>query len=204
MSLARVLLVAVGLTAGIAFSARAEGPAFDCAKAEHEIELLICKDPALAAQDRELATVYAEAVEKLRTVADSRPAIAELKAVQRGWVKGRDDCWKADDQKACAADLYARRIAELQARYMLVKGGDPVFYTCRGNPADEIVATFVPTTPATVRLERGDTVTIGWQEPAASGARYVADFAVSFWIKGDEAQVEWPEGEKFTCTVRKG
>lgn len=204
MTLARFALVASVLVAGFAASARAEGPAFDCAKAEHEIELLVCKDPALAAQDRELAAVYAQALKKLQTVADSGPAIAQLKAVQRGWVKGRDDCWKADDKKACAADLYARRIAELQARYMLVEGGEPVFYTCRGNPADEIVATFVPTTPATVRLERGDTTTIGWQEPAASGARYVADFAVSFWIKGDEAQVEWPEGETFSCKVRKG
>ena len=183
-------------------SAAAEGPAFDCAKASGEIETLICQDADLAALDRELAEVYAASIRKLQGVADEQDAVKSLKTYQRGWIKGRNDCWKAEDKRRCAEDMYRMRIAELQARYGLVNGNDPVFYVCSGNPADEIVATFYPTDPQAVRLERGDSQIIALQTRAASGARYEADFGILFWEKGGEAQVEWPQGTKFTCNAR--
>lgn len=180
------------------------GPAFDCSKAEHEIETLICQDEDLAAKDRKLAEVYKQAIAALEKVDAGGPeAISELKAMQRGWIGGRNDCWKADDKRQCTADLYDRRIAELQAKYFLVEGGAPVFYTCNGNPADEIVATFIPTNPPSVRLERGDTTKVGILSPSASGSRYDADFGVYFWTKDDEAQVGWPQETEFNCVVRK-
>jgi membrane-bound inhibitor of C-type lysozyme len=85
----------------------------------------------------------------------------------------------------------------------LVEGGEPVSYTCNNNPADEIVATFIPTDPPSVRLERGDSLEIGILSPAGSGSRYDADFGVFFWIQGDDAQVAWPQDNEFSCTVRK-
>lgn len=180
------------------------GPAFDCSKAEHEIETLICQDEDLAAKDRKLAEVYKQAIAALEKVDAGGPeAISELKAMQRGWIGGRNDCWKADDKRQCTADLYDRRIAELQAKYFLVEGGAPVFYTCNGNPADEIVATFIPTNPPSVRLERGDTTKVGILSPSASGSRYDADFGVYFWTKDDEAQVAWPQETEFNRVVRK-
>jgi len=39
-----------------------------------------------------------------------------LKAEQRGWVKGRDDCWKRSDVRGCVAGEYRSRIAELKDR----------------------------------------------------------------------------------------
>ena len=180
------------------------GPAFDCSKAEHEIETLICQDEELAAKDRKLAEVYSEAIKVMEGVDAGGPeAIQELKTFQRGWIGGRNDCWKAEDKRQCTADIYDRRIAELQAEYFLVEGGEPVFYTCNGNPADEIVATFIPTEPPSVRLERGDTTKVGILSPAASGSRYDADFGVFFWVQGDEAQVAWPQENEFNCVVRK-
>ena len=180
------------------------GPAFDCSKAEHEIETLICQDGELAARDRELAEVYKQAITALEKVDAGGPeAIQELKTYQRGWIGGRNECWKAADKRQCTADIYDRRIAELQAKYFLVEGGAPVFYTCNGNPADEIVATFSPTEPPSVRLERGDTTKVGILSPSGSGARYDADFGVFFWVQGDEAQVAWPQENEFNCVVRK-
>jgi uncharacterized protein len=39
---------------------------------------------------------------------------------QRGWVKGRNDCWKSADHLQCTQAAYETRIAALQARYELV------------------------------------------------------------------------------------
>jgi len=176
-------------------------PAFDCNAAEHEIEALVCADVALSARDRRLADVYAAALDALREVADREEATRLLRATQRGWIKGRNDCWKADDRHGCTRASYDRRIAFLQARYFLVDGGEPVFYRCDDN--SEIVATFVPTHPPGVRLERGDSLRVGMLTPAASGAKYEADFGIMFWTRGNEARVEWPQGNAFNCTVRR-
>jgi len=176
-------------------------PAFDCAQTEHEIEDLICSDVALSARDRRLADVYAASLDVLHNAADGAEAARALRATQRGWIKGRNDCWKANDGHRCTRDSYDRRIAYLQARYFLIEGGEPLVYRCDDN--SEIVATFVPTEPAGVRLERGDTLQIGLLTPAASGAKYAADFGVTFWTSGDGARVEWPQGNRFNCTVRR-
>jgi uncharacterized protein len=91
--------------------AQAAQPSFDCSKASHEAEELICKDSDLAALDRSLAELYA-------TVLKNTPASEQgaLKTEQRGWVKGRDDCWKSDDQHGCIKSEYEMRINELKDR----------------------------------------------------------------------------------------
>lgn len=200
--LTSILAATLTLTAAATPVVVAEDPAFDCAKAAGEIESLICQNADLAALDRELAEVYAASLQALKGVADEKEAVKSLKTYQRGWIKGRNDCWKAEDKRRCTEDLYRMRIAELQAHYTLMDGADPVFYVCNGNPADEIVATFYPTDPQAVRLERGDSQVIALQTRSASGARYAADFGILFWEKGGKAQVEWPQGTKFTCTAR--
>ena len=177
------------------------GPAYDCSATEHEVENLVCDNPALSALDRKLADVYRQSVAVLESVADAAAALRYLRAEQRGWIKGRNECWKADDSIGCARNSYEVRIAEMQARYFLVDGSDPVFFACNDN--SEIVATFIPTEPPTVRLERGDTVKVGWQVPAASGAKYEAGFGVTFWSKGDEAIVNWPQDTRISCRVRR-
>ena len=91
--------------------AQASHPSFDCSKATHEAELLICKDADLAALDRSLAELYA-------TVLKHIPASQQgaLKTEQRGWVKGRNDCWKSSDKHGCIRAEYQSRIKELMDR----------------------------------------------------------------------------------------
>jgi membrane-bound inhibitor of C-type lysozyme len=88
---------------------------------------------------------------------------------------------------------YQRRIAELQARYRLVPGTGPVTYACDGNPANEVVVTFFKTDPPTMIAERGDSVSLMYLQPAASGAKYQGRNE-SFWEKGAEALVTWGYG----------
>ena len=198
-----MIVCAVCAIMSSAVSARAASPTFDCAKATHEIEGLICQDDELAQKDQLLDKVYSQALASLAGASDEKTATSELKTRQRGWVGGRDDCWKADDKRQCTLMSYDRRIAELQAAHNLVPAIDPVFYTCQNNPANEIVATFFETDPPAVRLERGDSQEIAIQGISGSGARYEGSFGIVFWVKGDEAMVEWPEGNGFDCKLAK-
>ena len=181
-------------------------PTFDCAKADHEIETLICQDDDLAALDRRLADVFAEAVAAIKGMADHAPAEKELRAMQRGWVGGRNECWKAEDKRQCAQESYERRIAELQVRYILAKASEPVFYECDGNPANEIVAQYIESDTPGVRVERGDTTYIAVLAPSGSGAHYVGDFGMEFWTKGNEAQFREPDpsAAELKCIDRGG
>ena len=131
------------------------------------IEEMICTDRELAELDRKLAEVYAAAQEK---ATNEHPPV--LKAEQRGWIKGRDECWKSDDKRTCVESEYGRHIAESHAQYRLVSGTGPVTYACDGNPRNQVVAMFFPTEPPTLYAERGDSVSLTCLQPSGSGARY--------------------------------
>lgn len=169
----------------------AAGPSFDCKKvAAGSIEEMICKDSALSALDGKMAEIYKAAAKK---AANEQPPT--LKAEQRGWIKGRDECWKSDDKRGCVETEYKQRIAELQARYRLLPGKGPVFYACDNNPANELVATFFPTDPPTLIAERGDSTSLMYQQPAASGTKYQGRNE-TFWEHQGEAKVTWGYGAK--------
>jgi uncharacterized protein len=190
---------------------RAQGPAFDCAKADGEVEELICQDEGLAARDRKLDEVYKAALAK---AANERPPV--LKAEQRGWIKGRNECWKAQGEdnpafltaswpatsvRDCVEGQYQLRISELQALYQLVPEKGPVFYACKDDPANEVVATFFETDLPTVRLERGDRTVTAWLVPAGSGSKYEGQ-NLELWTKGAEATVTWLD-EELKCKVKE-
>jgi uncharacterized protein len=168
--------------AAVAFAA---GPSFDCKKADGSIEEMICKDAALSALDVKLAEIYKAATKK---AANEHPPT--LKAEQRGWIKGRNECWKSDDKRGCTESVYQLRIAELQARYRLLPGKGPVFFACDNDPRNELVVTFFPTDPPTLIAERGDSVSLMYQQPAASGTRYQGRNE-TFWEHQGEAKVTW-------------
>ena len=172
-------------------STLAQGPAFKCDKVEAgSIEALICQDADLAALDQQLALVYAEASKK---AVNEHPAT--LKAEQRGWIKGRDDCWKSQDQKLCVSDSYHQRIVELQARYRLVDSVGPVTWLCDGDSRNQVVVTFFKTEPATLIAERGDSTSLMTQQISASGSRYLGRNE-SFWEHQGEATIVWGYGAK--------
>ncbi len=178
----------------------ASEPSFDCAKASSSAEEAICASDDLAALDREVSRLYALA-SKGPNMTDDR--LQELRAFQRGWVKGRDECWKSDlGLEACVAEEYALRIQELRQGYADARseGGPsdgPFPYMCTGFDA-LIGATFVNAGSPRVVLRWLDSFAVLQAAEAASGARYQNGNTV-FWTKGDEAMFTTPDGDELTC-----
>ena len=184
-------------------SADGTQPSFDCQKASSSAEELICADDKLASLDRRLAKKFSAALEAAKSMdAGSEAAVKELRAFQRGWIKGRDDCWKADDLKACVTDAYLQREGQLVTQWMLQEPALVVSFACDGNPANEVTAMFFDTELPSVRLEYGDSIDSGSLVRTASGSRYNASFGRFLWIKGEEATFVWQEGEKMSCVLQ--
>jgi len=85
------LLPPAGLAAvlcSIAVPGLAQGPSFPCERVRSgSMEEMVCQDNRLSALDRQLSEVYAAAS---RRATNEHPPV--LKAEQRGWIKGRDEC----------------------------------------------------------------------------------------------------------------
>jgi uncharacterized protein len=187
------------ITAGIAASAAAvalvSGPSYDCTRAQGQVQELICTNESLAALDRTLADVYAIALDRFPL-----DELSTLKAEQRGWIKGRDECWKADDVSACVTDEYHRRTVALQIKSGQLMAPTPVSYKC--DEAAELpfsAAFYGDTHPASVVLTYGPDQVIAFSTPSGSGAKY-ATSGVEFWEHHGEATVDW-FGKKWKCKV---
>ncbi|MCO6384218.1 MliC family protein [Oceanicola sp. 502str15] len=180
----------------------AAAQSFDCAKAESSAEQLVCSNARLGALDERIAATYASALDAARGL-DAGAAEAEttLKATQRGWISGRDECWKTENVEACVEQSYLRREAEMVATWMLAEPTDTVFWACDGNSSNEVVTTFFDTELPSLRFERGDSIDVGTLTPAASGSRYMGSFGREIWIKGDEAMYREPDpdGTELSC-----
>ncbi|MEM9765762.1 MAG: hypothetical protein AAF968_25230, partial [Pseudomonadota bacterium] len=164
-------MLAVAIVLSSARAAEETGPAFDCGRAFGKVEELICDDAALAALDRRITGRFAAAVKSLRAGADGKEAVATLRSEQRGWISGRNECWKAGDIRSCTESAYLMREGVLVATYMLDEPTATQRYQCNGNPADEFFAFFYATELPSVRVERGDSVDAGSLIPSGSGAR---------------------------------
>jgi uncharacterized protein len=180
---------------GIGAFAQSSSPSFDCSKANGEIEKLICSDVGLAGLDRKMADVFAKALK-------GWPAdeVAKQKAMQRGWIRGRDDCWKADDKRACVETEYRRRIVEVQIQSGALMAPKPVDYSCTGGEDSNkgFVASFYQDTdPPSAVLTYGDDQAIAFLQPSGNGAKYTAP-NMEFWEHHGEATVDW-YGSKLTC-----
>lgn len=198
LSLGALGLVAIALLP-LGSIAHATSPSFDCSKVKADsIEAMICHDDTLAALDRKMAEVYAEATNK--AVNEHPPT---LKAEQRGWIKGRNDCWKADDQRSCVENEYKQRIAALQATYRLVPIAGQGRYVCNNQPANEVIATYFDTDPPTAVAEYGDQTSLLYQQPAASGTKYQGRNE-TVWEHQGEAKITWGYGSpEMSCKVAK-
>ncbi len=186
-------------------SAETTGPSFDCAKAGSQTEDLICNDTALAVLDRRMALRYAAALKAAGNIqGGTENALNTLRAMQRGWIKGRDDCWKADDLRSCVEAAYLTREGELVTAWMLETPLATATYICDDNPANEVTTYFFDTELPSIRLEYGDSIASGSLVPAASGSKYAIDFGGMFWTKGDSAEFEWRAGEPMSCTATTG
>lgn len=167
-------------------SAWASGASFDCHQVQSgSAEAMVCADVELSALDRQLNQVYAAALKK---ALNQHPP--QLKEEQRGWIKGRSDCWKSANQRQCLVESYQLRIVELQTRYRLLAPIAMVRYACDGNPANEMTATYFSTNPASLIAERGNAVSFMGQQRSASGARYQGRNEW-LWEHQGEATVVW-------------
>lgn len=171
-------------------------PSFDCAKAESEAEKLVCSDYGLAVLDNRLAAVYAAELAK-------PGASKDLVPYQKGWVKGRDDCWKADDKRLCVEEAYRTRIAYLQINSPGAMAATAVEFACDDNSKPFTMAYYndYDDKPAVATL--GSDQAIVFPQPAASGSKYgrdgEGDTGLSFWEHQGKASVNF-YGIKLECT----
>jgi uncharacterized protein len=203
-----MLIVGAVLALGLAspLAARAVEPSFDCAKAESSAEKVVCSSNDLALLDRELARLSRLALTK-----GDLPKEAEstLKATQRGWIKGRDDCWKANDGlPSCVRDSYVLRIGELRSAFAAARSEDddgrsrgPFAFQCEGLEVP-VSAVFAEGEHAYAVLRWAENAVVLQSVVAASGAKYAGqNFAgpFAFWIKGDVATFSWPDNARTSC-----
>lgn len=159
-------------------------PSFDCAGAAGEAEKLVCGDAELAALDRRLATRYAG-------TRDADPA------VQRGWVKERDACWKAADARLCVLESYRTRLAELA---IAASGAVPppiVEYRCSDAGKPFTMVYYNDIDPPAAVMTWGNDRAIVFPQPAASGAKY-GRTGIEYWEHQGEASVDF-FGNKLSC-----
>lgn len=166
-------------------------PSFDCAKAGSESEKLVCGDAELAALDQRLADLYEKELNRPETV---KPAMA---ATQRGWVKGRDDCWKEDDKRRCVQESYWTRLAELQINSPETMKPTPTELRCDDNSQPVSAAFYSQFDPLSVVLTVGNDQAILFAEPSASGSKYGRSGA-TLWEHQGETTIDF-YGMKLKC-----
>jgi uncharacterized protein YecT (DUF1311 family) len=182
----------------------AGAPSFNCEKAQGSVEEAICADAELARLDRLVAQRYASALSTIRALdTGGASAEADLRSFQRGWIKGRDECWKAGDLKACVTDSYLRREGELVAMWLLDAPQNTASWICGGPGPLEVVTYFFATERPSLRFEIGDTLDTASLVPTASGSKYEGSFGRSIWIKGQDATYREadPDGTALTCRL---
>jgi len=173
-------------------------PSFDCSKAAGEVEQLICRDQPLAELDQNLAEVYESAMKRLPT--DEH---AKTRAMQRGWIKGRNDCWKAEDVRGCVEVSYQIRIVELQITGGLLMAPDYTTLICNQQQNIPFTTVFYnQTNPPSAVLTWGNDQVIAFIQHSGSGARYAAP-GVEFWSHQGEATVDW-FGTRLLCLPHGG
>lgn len=197
----KIGLPLVGILCALPLAGHAQdGPTFDCAKAESSAEKLICEDPALATLDRQLADRFNAAVAAAQSMdVGAKEAEDTLRATQRGWIKGRDECWKEPDLRACVETEYLRRDAELTARFML-EAPRMTELICGDGARALSVYEFASPLPG-IRVEEGDSIYVGAQMSADTPrAYYVVQWGgVTF---GDDGPVvEDVYAEQTACRI---
>lgn len=190
-------------------SGAAASPSFDCAKADGDATRLVCDDGNLAAMDRELSRLYGLALSGTNMDAGRK---RELETTQRGWIKDRDDCWKAEDKRQCVLTSYAQRIAEIRQGYSDARSRDtegtstgPVALACKD--VDFLIgATFIQTDPGAAFLSWKEQSVALDHVPSGSGAKYEGTSSgkkAALFTQGDEAMVTLPGQAELTCKVEE-
>lgn len=188
----------LGTLALMPLLASAATPSFDCTKAHSVAEQLVCQDAGLAALDNELAALYPKAMSQL-----SAEQQKTEKAMQRGWIKGRNECGKESDSRQCVEESYHLRITELQIKGGQLRVPSPVDYQCNGGIRLSTYFYNEAKRPAAViNLSEGaqQSQVLAFEAPSASGARYEGQ-NLTLLTKGNEARLERYDQAARQCRV---
>jgi hypothetical protein len=121
--------------------------------------------------------------------------------MQRGWVKGRDDCWKGSDFPGCVEFAYLYREAQLVADWSLEEPASVATYSCE-EAGTTVRASFFETELPSVRLERGENRDVAiLLDPQSTDTRYVSDLGSSLSIGGDNSSLQWLGGPEEMCSL---
>ena len=193
------LIYALPLALILPFGANA-APSYNCDNASGKVEETICQEPELQRLDNKLHDAYQAA---LKQVTGDEKRL--LRAVQRGWIKGRNECWKSDKLGQCVEDNYKTRITELEIQAGKVTAPEPVTFQCK---TQNLMVYFYNNTevPVAVINELNPTTPdeqiFAFISRSASGAKYEAQ-NLTFWTKGSEATLIRYGKPDETCTAQK-
>lgn len=178
----------------------AAAPSFDCSRVETgSTEELICEDEELSALDREVDRLYRK-IRDQTTDEDFRT----IQAMQKGWLSGRNESWKAENPRQFVHDAYQQRIAVLSVQAGEEIAPDPVYYQCSGGEFDSLTAVFYGTSPPVgvfTRTPGGDWpqyIATGWED---SGAIHYNTGGLDFIDRNGNAELNWA-GTLMTCSRR--
>jgi len=172
-------LLALATSAALALGASAaQAPPRD-------VDLLVRQDAALSALDRQLGDAVADA---RRTPWAGR---RQLSLRQQRWRSSRGQCLSDRDPKACLANLYVTRIAQLSSDAGLPPARPPFRFRCDGDPPLGFTITYYATNPGTLVAERRGQKIVMVQQPMASGIRYTAANA-SYAEHQGVSWITWP------------
>jgi hypothetical protein len=121
--------------------------------------------------------------------------------MQRGWVKGRDDCWKGSDPRGCVEFNYLHREAELVAAWSLEEPTWVATYVC-GDKGTEVTASFFDTEIPAVRIDRVGEAEAGVLDSFSEGTRYSAYPGTSLVVDADDAWLQWRDGPEEMCVLQ--
>jgi uncharacterized protein len=170
-------------------------PVVDCARADGDVQTLICKNPELVSLDRQLSAEFQHAVD------EAGANRAGLQSAQDAWTTSREDCWKADDVHKCVLDAYRTRLVELKIDDSDTAAPETVTYRCP-DPAKPFTARFYnqfdpPAAVLTLGSGPASETAIVFAEQTGSGARYGRE-GVDYWEHQGEVTVDF-HGDKFVC-----
>lgn len=182
-------------------------PSFDCHKTKVRVEKIICQYQSLIKLDNVLQAVFEEARHKAASSSDdSKKEVKQLKAIQRGWIKGRNECWKAQTNIVeCIESSYLERIAYLQAQWALISPIKTEQYACGKNQPEFSVA-FIPTEPmASVVVEYADKRQVFLQSNKQDKKMFQGELGRSIKLNEGVATLVWDQSQPgFTCKLSNG
>ena len=193
-----IFALLIGLSVLLTSSPLQSAPSYDCSKASNKVESIICQTPELQRLDNKLHHIYQTVLRQISS--EEKPL---LRAFQRGWIKGRDDCWKSDKLGQCIEDNYKTRVTELEIQAGSTPIPEPVSYQCQHqrlmvyfyNETEIPVAVINELNPSSP-----DQQIIAYISRGASGAKYEAP-NLTFWTKGQQATlIRFGQPEE-TCKV---